>query len=492
MSWGDSFKSAWNSATDAARSATSAIATGAKAVSDGAAAAAQFMACEAKDIAATAGNAAVAAGRKTVDAAIWAADQTKKAAVAATNATVAGAEWAADQAKKAAITTANAAVAGVEWAADKTKKAAVAGAAATVAGAEWVADETRRAVVAVADFTVAAAKVTAHTVAAVFAAAKQAFAATVAGVATACAAAENWIFADILFNASFVLSKPGISDALRPLLRLSEDNPKDPNSQKRYDGDVLGAGCQKDKPGGVLPSGCYQSPGTLPKIVYINGINTRYTPDKDNHTNGLFGGGICQTMSEIASRTCSEVTGVYNATQGMAKDLDRCLDDIARKTPSRAVDPLREMMVKAALSGQKLTIFAHSEGGLITQDAVVDAKQQLILESRPHLTAEEAEQKLSNVSIKSFGTALMGWPKGPHYERFTNTADPVPPVIIGAQTSYPVSTWKDSASADPNSNHVFTTPDPNPFSFKTHDINTTYLNAYSQIKGAPGCACKTA
>lgn len=439
MSWGDSFKSAWNSASDAARSAASAVATGAKAVADGTAAAAQFLAREANDMARTAVAAAVAAGQaiastamavehKVVDATNWAIDQTKKAAIAA------------------------------------------------------------------ADATVVAAKATARGVAAAYHAAKKAFSAAAVGLATACTAVEDWVFAGIALDAGFVFTKPGISNLIRPMVRYFRDDPKSPDSQKPYDGDVLGAGCKKDGPGGVRPPRCYY-PGSLPRITYVNGINTRYTADEKHKEEGLFGGGICKTMLEIASKTCCEVIGVYNATQGIGSDLDRCLDDIARQSSSKAVDPLRDMIVKAALSGQPLTIFAHSEGGLITQDALIDAKQELMSgysdPPRPRLTSAQAEQKLSVVSIKSFGTALLGWPKGPHYERFTNTADPVPAAIIGAQTSYPAATLKDSAPADLNQNHVFTTPYLNPLSFETHDMNTTYLDAYSRIKGVPKCACKT-
>jgi hypothetical protein len=191
-------------------------------------------------------------------------------------------------------------------------------------------------------------------------------------------------------------------------------------------------------------------------------------------------------MQEIAKTTCSEVTGIYNATEGMGKDLDECLDNIAKSSNSPAVVPLRNMIIQAARSGKPITLFAHSQGGLITQEAVTQAKQQLM--SEDDLTADEAEQKLCVISIDSFGTAIMGWPTGPHYQRFTNTTDPVPPIIIGAQTSYPIATWKDSASAD--ANYVFTSPHLNPFD--SHSMDDTYLPEYVAVKGAPRCACKAA
>jgi hypothetical protein len=310
---------------------------------------------------------------------------------------------------------------------------------------------------------------------------KRAFSLVAAAAATAACAQEDWTVGLLGMGLAAGLTKPGISHVLRPLLKLGGDS-----SQTKFDGDILGAGCQPEgtgNPNGVMPPGCRQLPGTLPKISYVNGINTAYSQPGQKD---LFSGGICKTMLEIAKTTCSEVTGVYNATEGLGKDLDECLDNIAKDRNTPSVVPLRNMMVQAAHSGQPMTLFAHSQGGLIAQQAVSLAKQQLMNED--DLTSEEAEQKLSVVSIDSFGTAIMGWPKGPNYRRFTNMADPVPPVILGAQTSYPIATWRDSASAD--ANYVFTNPHLNPID--SHSMDDTYLPKYASVKGAPRCVCKAA
>jgi len=426
MAWGDGFVSAWNSATGAARSAVSAVATGVKDVADATANAVQKLAREAQVIAKTAEHAVESAAKTVASAAVSAAEKAK-------------------------------------------------------AAAQWAAKETEKAVKLAAQKGVEAAKVTAKAVATAYKATKKAFSTAAASAATAACAVENWVVGGIAMTAGAVLSKPPLLNLLRPLLKLGGNA-----SQKPFDGDVLGSGCKKrgaTNPGGVMPEGCRQPPGSLPKISYVNGINTVYTDPQDPN---LFSGGICKTMQGIANATCSEVIGVYNATEGMGKDLDECIDNIAKASHAPAVVPLRNMMVEAARSKQPMTLFAHSQGGLITQEAVAKAKQQLMNED--NLTSEEAEQALSVVSVKSFGTALMGWPKGPHYERFTNTADPVPPVITGAQTSFPIATWKDSASAE--AHDVFTDPHVNPIG--SHSIDDTYLPEYQRVKGAPHCACKAA
>jgi hypothetical protein len=423
MSWGDSLASIWNSATEGARAAASAIATGAKAVADSTAAAVQFVARETKAMLHSAAETAKAAGEAIVEAAKTAAKKTAEAT-----------EWALQQGAKAARAV---------------KTAAIAAKDATV---KFISDA--------------------------YEAAKVAFSKVVAGAVFVTCALWNELVAEVGEVVAFVFTKLGLTtELLRVLLRAWGDE-----SQKPFDGHVFGAGCQEGSPTGVMPKGCFQKPGTLPKITYVNGINTRYTPEDPEKD--LFSVGICKTMQEIANTTCSEVTGVYNATEGMGRDLDECLDNIAKNSNAPSVITLRKMMVDAARTGQPMTLYAHSQGGLITQEAVAQAKQTLMNED--NLTSEEAERRLGVVSIKSFGTAMWGWPSGPHYERFTNTSDPVPRVIAGAQTSYPWATWSDSALAEQH--HVFTDPHASPID--SHSMDDTYLPKLREIKGAPHCACQ--
>lgn len=444
MDWGHSFKSAWDHATSTSRLCVSKLAAGATAVAHATAAAVQQIAKEAQAITKTASAVAVSEA-EVMETAVT------KAGVSAANVT-----------QKVVSATATA----IKSEASNAAKA--------------VQQKGLQAEKALVTIGVAAGSVTVEAVAAAYRLARNTFSSIAAGVATATCVLENWTVGGITLAAGSILSKPVISDLLRPVLRIGGDE-----SQKQFDGDVFGSQCQSKNgynPTGVMPTGCRQTAGTLPKSSYINGINTTYTQSG----NTLFSGGICKTMQAIADATCSEVTGIYNATEGIGKDVDECLDNIAKASSAPSVVPLRELMVQAAREGTPLTLFAHSQGGLITQEAIAKAKQQLMREDQ--LSSEEAEAELSVVSIKSFGTAIMGWPKGPHYERFTNTADPIPPIITGAQTSYPIETWGDSAPADQH--HVFTSPHINPID--SHSMDDTYLPEFESVKGTLNCACKAA
>lgn len=476
MSWGDCFSSLWHSASSTARDAAAAVATRAEEITDGAGAAVQQLAVEAeasaKNTAAgtarvmsTAASQAASAGQHFASEAEAIAKNTiaaagaslKTAAKSAERQVADAAQWVGKEAANAAKTAENFAQAAVHDGTIATR---------------WVAQkevEFRNAVVAA---TAKLEKAAANKIAAVYAAAKHDFSVAVADIATATCAIENWALNIAAFGLSSVTTLPFISDAVRPLLGFWGSKPHN-------DGDPIGADCQKNSTGGMRPPGCRST--SLQKIVYVNGILTTYDQSKDEHGHYT---GICGTMEAIAQATCAEVTGIYNATQGFGRDLDKSLDHIAKQGTTTAVDTVRELLVTAAQKHQPLTLFAHSDGGLLTQEAVAQAKAELMMDD--NLTAAEAEQKLNVISISSFGTALLGWPKGPHYERFTNTADPVPPAIIGAQISYQDAAWSDSAAADKT--YVFTSPHFNPL--ESHYMDTSYIPEFSRIKGAPHCACK--
>lgn len=416
MPWGNPFKAAWDGATNAARETVGALATGAKCVADATAATVQFLAKEAKVIAKTTVEVAKTVGRAVVK------------------------------------------IAGVVK--DKI-----------VSAAEWTAQMALRLGKAIVKGAIIAAKVAVKAIVAAFDLAKKVFAAVVAAVSTVACVAYSWAVGGIALAVGAVLTKPLLAQLFRPLLRLGKDGPPD-----LLDGHTIGKDCSEvssANPSGVMPSGCKQTAGSLPKISYINGINTNQKT-------------ICETMKKLANDTCSEVMGIYNATHGITKDIDECLDNIGKSSNEPAVAPMKKMIVEAAENQKPLTLYAHSQGGLITQEAISQAKQELMM--KYPITAEEAEKALGVVSVKSFGTAMMGWPKGPEYERFTNTSDPIPPAILGAQTSYPLETWKDSAEA--TQHHVFTSPHLNPI--ESHSMDDVYLEELKAVKGAPYCACKAA
>ena len=171
------------------------------------------------------------------------------------------------------------------------------------------------------------------------------------------------------------------------------------------------------KPG----KGCDRNP--MPKVYFINGINN--TPQEN-----------CSATKAIAKATCSEVIGVYNRTQGMITDLFECLGNIFNIHPFGGDIPtnkIKDILVNSINSNEPVTILAHSQGGLITREAINEAKKQLSEESL--MSDSEIEALMGeNTNIISLGTAEYNWPKGPNYEQFTHPKDIVPKIISGADS----------------------------------------------------------
>jgi len=121
-------------------------------------------------------------------------------------------------------------------------------------------------------------------------------------------------------------------------------------------------------------------------------------------------------------------------------------------------------------------VYAHSEGGLVTQQAIADAKAQLALEGY------DPEQALSGLHVSTYGTAEGGWPVGPKYEHWNNLSDPVPFAISGAQANYPEPTDNDSTPT-----LYFNQPFGNPI--EAHSITDVYANKIDAAPGYRECKC---
>jgi len=284
--------------------------------------------------------------------------------------------------------------------------------------------------------------------------------------------------------------------ALRAVIPVINDRFLKPKiDQKPLDGQFVGKDCKPSpkKPGeGVVPKKCAAA-GKKPakKIYYVNGINTDLLTDGSKDPNNPYeGSGFCGNMHAIADADCAEVIGVYNATEGMGRDLTECLDNIGRAGKTPAAKTLSEEMMRNLTKEppEKMTLFAHSQGGLVTQEALIDTKAQLVASG---MTEAQAEQRMSNLDIKSFGTALMGWPQGPQYERFTNLKDPVPYAIaVGQGALYPVETVSDTSTPG---THVYA--DKN-WLFDAHSMDGSYMVKYAEMQdqkaketGQPRCDC---
>lgn len=167
-------------------------------------------------------------------------------------------------------------------------------------------------------------------------------------------------------------------------------------------------------------------------IIYVNGIMT--SPEAH-----------CKTLRKLRAMTCGRVVGVLNRSENAVTDIVRTNDarmrikreidnkdakpsDYAGFTP--AVKTTKDVLALQAVSGEKTTVFAHSEGGAITSLAAVRAKTML--------AKGGAAEDMANIDIISMGAAAPAWPDGPNYTHYVHVQDAVPNTVgLGDSASRP-------------------------------------------------------
>lgn len=182
-----------------------------------------------------------------------------------------------------------------------------------------------------------------------------------------------------------------------------------------YDGLFVGANGQTFPPNTPLN----QIPAVQPRngattdetVIYINGINTT----KD---------GQAASLQAIADRTGARVIGIHNSTEGMISDLRQCVTDKLDLGRNPPVDTLADTVYNEIQTGRTVHLMAHSQGALITSRALRDVYQRLRIEDG--LSRAEAERRLSQVQVETFGGAAGHYQDGPQYVHYINRDDPVP------------------------------------------------------------------
>jgi len=269
-------------------------------------------------------------------------------------------------------------------------------------------------------------------------------------------------------SANLATSSETLESALVDLLGADEKQPND--------GALLDRDCRARQPSpadakpsisttpGKRPScGGYNG---MPKITYTNGINTTQP-------------GACETMQQIADSRCVEVVGVYNAGEGFGADLAEAVENINR-TGKAPASKSQAALIRRQLTetDDKVTIYAHSQGGLITQESLAQVKEAQAMDYYDQgYSPEEVKQlvgdDMSRIEVNSFGTAEDGWPEGPKYNRYTNTSDPIPKVITKAQMNKEDIYPRRRALPKSPPPHRFTNPFLNPIN--AHLMKTAYL-----------------
>lgn len=162
---------------------------------------------------------------------------------------------------------------------------------------------------------------------------------------------------------------------------------------------------------------------------------------------------------------------------GLLMDVLDCLDNIDSAGAEAAAASQRKVLVDALSKDPPtpVTMFAHSQVGLITQEGLLMAERQLYADKYKALVesglsnaqarapaAVHAAQRMAQIKVTSFGTAERGWVPGPTYDHHTNSRDPVPALIRSVQenrpidmenTGGPVTRFTASPSVDPMAAH---------------------------------------
>jgi len=232
-----------------------------------------------------------------------------------------------------------------------------------------------------------------------------------------------------------------------------------PNPDTQHDGKLVGANGQTAAAGTPLSQmqGVRPNNGTKPsgeRLIYINGINTPLAAQQS-------------TMQSIANKTGAEVLGIHNSTEGFIGDLRQSAGDKVDKGKNAAVDSAADTIYQELKAGRGVHLFAHSQGALVTSRALTDVRNRLMVEDG--MTAQQAEQAMSNIKVETFGGAAAKFPDGPQYVHYINRGDPVGTMLgLGSGTD---------RGQEPGRGAVvrhFNEFSPN--IVKAHSIDTTYLN----------------
>jgi hypothetical protein len=225
-------------------------------------------------------------------------------------------------------------------------------------------------------------------------------------------------------------------------LDVPDDIKKARKQDMRYDGAIVGSS-QQGSTHDVTPwsnkTDWTHVPGVKPnngkntesKILYVNGMTT-----------GLLGQG--KGMQQISNRTGHEVVGVHNGAQpgklGGLKDLWECTKDkmniggssTPRMQMTRNILQHLEQNYKTG-QHKPLDIIAHSQGCIITGEALRDVRTQF-KDAHPGMTPNECRQWMNDIYVQTAGSGECKFPKGPHYLHHINIKDPIVESVGGGIT----------------------------------------------------------
>ena len=146
-----------------------------------------------------------------------------------------------------------------------------------------------------------------------------------------------------------------------------------------------------------------------PTILFTNGILTNSADQ-------------AKAAQQLANQTGANVVCVHNGTNGGVLDVAQAGGDRLSLPGNAATNTLTNLMTQAARSGEPVYVAAHSQGGIITSDALKNTKENL---SAQGLSAAQVEQVMGNFHVETFGGAAASYPSGPEYTHVVHPGDPV-------------------------------------------------------------------
>jgi len=184
---------------------------------------------------------------------------------------------------------------------------------------------------------------------------------------------------------------------------------------KAVDGNFLGANRQTYPPNTPLSD----IPAVEPKGGVRNNETIIYTNGILNNTDDQYA-----SLQAIADQTGSRVIGVRNATDGFVGDAAQVFNDRVDRLSNPAVDTLADTVYNELRQGNPVHLMAHSQGGIVTSRALTDVKNRLVAEDG--LTIAQAEEKMGNIQVETFGAAARSYTDGPQYVHYVRKNDAVP------------------------------------------------------------------
>ncbi|WNG19011.1 hypothetical protein [Cystobacter fuscus] len=141
-------------------------------------------------------------------------------------------------------------------------------------------------------------------------------------------------------------------------------------------------------------------------------------------TNGILTNSADQAKAaqQLANQTGANVVCVHNGTGGFVPDVAQAGGDRLSLPGNAATNTLTNLMTQAARSGQPVHVAAHSQGGIITSDALQQTKDNLRAQG---MSATQVERTMGNFQVETFGGAAASYPSGPRYTHVIHPGDPV-------------------------------------------------------------------